>query len=116
MNWRLLLLYLDACSRLRSWLMLDQDSVLSSCILPSMRSLHAPVPHHSTEGTKQMTPCAACNSGDAGAAVFIPFLQGASYMRKFRITARGMTRGGGGRIGLIMKEHHPGKKRGKKKA
>jgi len=58
-----------------------------------------------------------CNFfGDAGAAVFIPFLQGASYMRKFRITARGMTRGGGGRIGLIMKEHHPGKKRGKKKA
>ncbi|KAG1668299.1 hypothetical protein FOA52_011196 [Chlamydomonas sp. UWO 241] len=52
--------------------------------------------------------------GDVGAAAFIPFLAEAKYMRKFRVTGRGMSRAVGGAIAEILKDNHP-KKGGKKK-
>lgn len=40
--------------------------------------------------------------GDAGAAAFIPFLTGAKHIKKFRITARGMTKAVGGQVGVVV--------------
>ncbi|KAL6760693.1 hypothetical protein V8C86DRAFT_2550094 [Haematococcus lacustris] len=49
--------------------------------------------------------------GDAGASVFVPMLSAATHIRKFRITARGMTRsGGGGQVAELMRAKFPRKK------
>jgi hypothetical protein len=57
-----------------------------------------------------------CITGDEGAAVFVPLLQSATHIRKFRITARGMTRtGGGGQVAEAMRAKYPKKKVVKKK-
>jgi hypothetical protein len=60
--------------------------------------------------------CTRVPAGDEGAAVFVPLLQSATHIRKFRITARGMTRaGGGGQVAAAMRAKYPKKVVKKKK-
>lgn len=65
-----------------------------------------------------MATASSAGAGDPGASVFIPLLQRsleAKQIRKFRITAWGMSRAVGGQIGELMKAHFPSKKKVVKK-
>jgi hypothetical protein len=53
----------------------------------------------------------ASRTGDAGAHIFIHMLSKAKHMRKFRITARGISKMVGGTIGEILKSNNPPKKK-----
>ena len=57
-----------------------------------------------------------CPAGDAGALIFVPMLSNSKHLKKFRITARGISRAVGGTIGEILLSHNPKKKVVKKKA